>query len=370
MEKDDISKPNQDKKEEIINKGNLIDIRSKYIIKKIFDYFAINKTFKIIKYNKEIQSLLDISKNSYKEYSELEIQIKLAKKIIGKFINLPEKIENNFKIYFDNSKKEVIKKYEINNKDKIKKIKITSTYKYKKIKQMPLFKDCNCIEEISIRCYRSIFNNLISFFWGCSSLKKIEFIHFNTEHINDIGCMFANCKSLEEIIFNDFNTEKMTIMNDLFCGCESLKKINLSNFNTKNVTDMSNMFGGCKSLQELNLSNFDTENVDCMCHMFNNCYSLKKLNLSNFNTNKVTNMGYMFYDCRKLSELDISNFNTENVKYMYYMFSNCESLKNINISKKFKIFDDTDIRGKFDGCSIQVKNKIKEINNDIDFHIF
>ena len=222
MEKEIIPKPNQDKKEEIITQGNLIDIKSKYIIKKIFDFFAFNKTLEIIKCNKNIQSLLDINKDNYQEYSELEIQIKLAKNKFGRFINLPEKYENKFKIYFDNSKKEVIKKYEINKEDKIRKIKITSTYKHKKIQKT--FQYCNCIEEISIRCYRSFFNNLNCLFLNCSSLKKIDFIHFHTENINNINGMFKGCKSLEEITFNSFNTENMIEMSSLFNGCKSLKK--------------------------------------------------------------------------------------------------------------------------------------------------
>ena len=52
---------------------------------------------------------------------------------------------------------------------------------------------------------------------------------------------------------------------------------------------------------------------------------------------------------------------------MDYMFKNCKSLKNINISQKFKISGGTKIVGIFNQCSILLKNKIKEINNDINF---
>ena len=34
-----------------------------------------------------------------------------------------------------------------------------------------------------------------------------------------------------------------------------------------------------------------------MSHMFGGCYALKKIDLSNFNTNKVTNMFAMFDGC-------------------------------------------------------------------------
>ena len=40
-------------------------------------------------------------------------------------------------------------------------------------------------------------------------------------------------------------------MSGMFYGCSSLKELNLINFNTNNVTDMSWMFSGC--LDELKL---------------------------------------------------------------------------------------------------------------------
>ena len=54
----------------------------------------------------------------------------------------------------------------------------------------------------------------------------------------------------------------------MFYGCSSLKEMNFSNFNTINVKDMSQMFYGCSSLKEMNLSNFNTINVKDMSHIF------------------------------------------------------------------------------------------------------
>ena len=65
----------------------------------------------------------------------------------------------------------------------------------------------------------------------------------------------------------------------MFSGCSSLKELNLINFNTNNVTDMSGMFSGCSSLNELNLDNFDTDNVTDMWYMFYGCSNELKLKI-------------------------------------------------------------------------------------------
>ena len=65
----------------------------------------------------------------------------------------------------------------------------------------------------------------------------------------------------------------------MFCGCSSLKKINLISFNTNNVYNMSNMFCECSSLKELNLNNFNTNNVTDMSYMFSKCTDELKLKL-------------------------------------------------------------------------------------------
>ena len=90
--------------------------------------------------------------------------------------------------------------------------------------------------------------------------------------------------------------------------------------------------------------------------MFFGCSSLKELNLSNFNTNKVTDMRSMFSDCSSLEELDISNFNTNHVEVMEWMFFRCSSLKELNLPN---FNNDTDMLYMFNGCSEQLRNKIR-----------
>ena len=118
---------------------------------------------------------------------------------------------------------------------------------------------------------------------------------------------------------------------ELFNNCECIEYINYKKFYRNNINNMRCMFSYCSSLKELNLSNFNTNNVIDMGCMFYKCLSLKELNLSNFNTNKVINMEYMFYKCSSLKELNLSNFKTKYVN----------------------------MRCMFDGCSVQLQNKIK-----------
>ena len=125
----------------------------------------------------------------------------------------------------------------------------------------------------------------------------------------------------------------------LFCFCNCICSINFKKFYRTNITNMSGMFYGCYSLKELNLSNFNTNKVTDMNNMFSQCSSLKKLNLSSFNTINVKDMNSMFYHCRSLTELNISNFKTNDKTRMDHMFV---------------------------GCSIELKKKIKEQNQNIE----
>ena len=301
------------KKNTNINNQNLLmKIKSKYILKQIFDNLEYDIFLKIIKYNQNMQERLEININHYRDFCEIEIEITPIDSIdkhIYKYINIPEKDRPYFQIYFDDREK--INNYYLNSKDEVSKIRI-----------------------------------------------KID------HHIKSFYKLFSECNGIESLSFLKFSRNNIINMNGMFEFCSSLKKINLSIFNTNKVKDMGYMFSGCSSLRELNLSNFKTNNVINMCGMFSGCTKLKKLNLSNFNTNKVTNMNGMFLECLSLKELNISNFNTINVKRMYRMFYNCSFLKELDISN-FNITNDTDIKGMFGKCSNELKIKIRKQNNNL-----
>ena len=287
---------------------NLEKIRSKYILKQIFDNLHPKVLLDIIHYNKKFQKKLEIKFEEFKKISYItEIELFLEENISSNFIKIRKGQEKYFKIYLNDDKEQTnkIKVYK-RSKIKIKKVRIIIDYE-KNITFYNLFRECKCI-------------------------KKINFKKFNRNDIIGMSYMFAGCTSLKKINMSKFNTDNVTNMNNMFIGCESLEEINLSKFNTKNVKDMSFMFSGCKLLQKLDLSNFDTKNVTDMCYMFNRCNSLKELNLSNFNTNKVRNMIFMFCECTSLKELNLSNFKTDNLEYIRDMFSGCIQLRKLIIA--------------------------------------
>ena len=77
-------------------------VRSKYIIAKIFDNLYPNKKLEIVRYNKNLKNKLKIRINAYKKaYSKMEIEIVPKENGYGRFIHIPKmKGEFNYHIYF------------------------------------------------------------------------------------------------------------------------------------------------------------------------------------------------------------------------------------------------------------------------------
>ncbi len=199
-------------------------IRSKYIAIKIFNNLQQNKLLDLIHYNKHYQKLMKIKLKDYKnEFSKIEIEIIPKENTYGKFINFSK----NIQIYFNDNKKE-IEKRKITKDDKVTKIKIIINHNIKSLSD--LFSRCKCI-------------------------KKINFIKFNRDDINDMSWMFCRCISLEEINLSNFNTTNVTNMAGMFSYCSSLKELDLSNFNTSKIEYMNYMFKGCSSNLSLICSN-------------------------------------------------------------------------------------------------------------------
>ena len=249
-------------------------IKSKYILKTIFQILKENKSLYIVKINKLIQNKLDLSIKDYKNYTETKtkiiIEIKPKMGQYGEFINIHNSdLQSYFHIYFNDNKKD-IKKFYINKDDNVEKIKIIINYQIKSFCR--LFSNCKCI-------------------------RSIKFIQFYRKDIEDMSWMFA--------------------------FCSFLKEVNLSNLKTDNVTNMGYMFFECSELEEINLSNLKTDNVTNMSHMFFNCSKLKEINLSNLSTNKVIDMSCMFFGCIFLKVVDLSHCNLNQLKFTGHMFHNC-----------------------------------------------
>ena len=89
----------------------LIKIRSKYILKQIFDNLKENKLLEIIRYNKNIQKKLNKKLNDFiKEYSKIVIEIIPKENIYDKFICIPKRYESYYHIYFNDNKEEIKRK--------------------------------------------------------------------------------------------------------------------------------------------------------------------------------------------------------------------------------------------------------------------
>ena len=127
-------------KDKLKEKIKLEKIRSKYILKQIFNNLNKKNILSILKYNKNLRKKLNITGKDYKKYCEIEIEI--IPQGFGPFINFNEEEEQFFHIYFDKNKEEIKCNY-LNEGEKIKKIKIIIDYQVKSFYQ--LFIDCKCI---------------------------------------------------------------------------------------------------------------------------------------------------------------------------------------------------------------------------------
>ena len=274
----------------------LKNIRSNYILKKIFNNLKQTVLLNIIRYNKELKNRSDKNINHYiKEYSKIKIELIPMEFESGKFINIEKEYKPYIHIYFNDKKVEEKRNY-IKENDKISKIKIEIDNEVKSLSK--LFEDCKC-------------------------LKIINFIKFDIQDVEDMSFMFNRCWSLKKINFTKFKTNNVLNMSYMFSECSELREIDFTKFNTNKVTNMSYMFNRCSSLKELDLSNFNTNNVLDMSHMFYICSSLEKINLSNFDTKNTNNLSYMFYGCSSLKQLDISNFSTKDSTIILNLFENC-----------------------------------------------
>ena len=268
-------KQSTEKKDLNINrtKNMMIDIKSKYIITKIFHTIQTKKFLEIIKYNKAIQKKLDLKINDYIQYSGLysfvEVEIIPIKNKNDNFINIDEDDENFFHIYFNNNKEEIKRTY-ITKGDNITKINIIIDYPVKSFYK--LFYNCKCIESLYFKKFtRNNIQNMGGMFFGCSSLKVLDITKFKTTNITNMRSMFYGCSSLKELNLSNFNTDNIIDMSYMFKGCSSLKELNLSNINISKITNINNMFIGCSSLINLNLTNFNILVINNISSMFNGC---------------------------------------------------------------------------------------------------
>ena len=114
------------KENEIFNQAKLKNklelLKSKYILQNILDNLPKNKSLKILKVNKIMQQRLGIDINTYKEYSEIAIEIIPIQNKYGNFININNKEDKKYyHIYFDEKTEEIHRTY-LSEGDKVSKI--------------------------------------------------------------------------------------------------------------------------------------------------------------------------------------------------------------------------------------------------------
>ena len=128
------------------------NVKSNFILSKVYHTLSKKKLLDIIKYNRELKKRININIKDYKEYSEIyssiEIEILPLINKYGKFINIIKEDEKYYHIYFDNNKEEIKRVY-FNKNEQIKKIKIIIDYQVKSFEY--LFYARDCIESINFK---------------------------------------------------------------------------------------------------------------------------------------------------------------------------------------------------------------------------
>ena len=221
-------------------KGKIENVKSKYILQKIFNNIRKDKAIKIVRYNKNIQNKININIDDYEKYwiekyQPIEIEIIPYKNKYGEFINIFDKDDyKHYHIYFNNNYKKQIKRYYLKNNESVTKINIIIDYSVKKFSWR--FRKCDCIEYFSFKNYYRNYFIMREMFRDCS-IKVADFSNLS-------------CKGIS--------------MEGMFCGCSSLSKVKLPHMNSNIIhINAISMFRFCSSLKEINLSDFINYNIGC-----------------------------------------------------------------------------------------------------------
>ena len=345
-------------------------INSKYILIYVCSYIKKNKLLRLIKPNKKLKSLLEISLNDYKDFGKIVIDVfpLVTSDEDEKFINYDKKDESSYHIYLNDDIKELkynfivrlfADKNYISKEDNVKKIRIVIDNNIRSLKG--LFKDCVCLQEVNFITFdNEQITDMSQMFEGCHSLKKLNILNINTENVRDMNYMFGKCKNLKKLDLKNFKTYNCINMRGMFFQCEALEDLNFLIFDTSNVTEIGDLFYKCISLKELNIYNADKYYDEQEIIKIKDSYPLlAEMNIPNFRMSKVKDMSFMFDRCYCLKTFHIINFDTSKVKEMNRIFLDCKQLLDFN-SSKFVINQGVSAFKAFKGCSEQMISKIKD----------
>ena len=173
-----------------IKENSYKNIKSKYILQKIFANVTEKKLLQIVNYNKNIQEELEKDINDFKKYyNQIIIEIiPINKGDKNTFIKFKEEENKYYHIYFNDETEEKHRNY-INKDENVAKIKI--------------------IVDEQIKSFQGLF-------YFCDCIERINFINFNRKDINNMSYMFFGCSSLIEINLNNFITNNVTNMSYMF----------------------------------------------------------------------------------------------------------------------------------------------------------
>ena len=148
----------------------MLKIRSKIILKSILQNTQQKKYMQLLKYNKILQKKLNISIIDYKEYNQIEVELRVNKMwTFRRFINLIEKDKPHIHIFISNNKKKEYNRFFLKPGEKIVKLRILIDLEIKSFKG--LFQYCDCIKEIKFIKFNR--KDIIYFFYFILYFLKI-----------------------------------------------------------------------------------------------------------------------------------------------------------------------------------------------------
>ena len=187
---------NKEKGNQIKNKNQLLNLKSRLVLRQLLNHLTIHKLYCFMKYNKNMQKIINLNINDYKEFSgkfsTIEIEIIPKENAYGRFIYFNDNEEKYYHIYFNDNEKEAKRRY-FDEKDKVSMIRVLIDYKINSFYR--LFSHCECIESINFKTFHRInITNMSEMFESCTSLKKINFLYFN-------GINFSNVTNMRRMFF-------------------------------------------------------------------------------------------------------------------------------------------------------------------------
>ena len=150
-------------------------IDSSSLLKESFQYVSEGKYLNMVKYNKEFQKRLNLTKDDYENYFLLEIEIIPIENIDekegnNKFIN--QSIDKSLcHIYFNDEKEEIERNF---------------------------LKTGEKVSKILIRIHKDV-NSLKDLFFNCKAIKELKIINFLKNPVLDMSGMFCWCSNLIKI---------------------------------------------------------------------------------------------------------------------------------------------------------------------------